>query len=661
LTHLDAITPLQVSVGYGSLGTGGALGYEGKHVSVRGSAYVHALSTHPPARLLYQLGASSRFRCHVALNDDVPPGASRADFAVVVDGRTVAAANDVVAGEAPRAIDASIEGGHLLELLVTTSRWDSSHAVWLDPELDGAVRAAQPGTTTDCLDRAEIELPPPLPPAGRCLATVASPGFERLLDDMLGSLAANGNCPDARVVVLMLGGGVALERVVAKHRALPVVCRPRTAVDVGSKALLYSIARVVDAERYVCLDADTLVLGDLSPLFAAVDVFPPKTVLACREGNGHGYRDVGHILGHAYSGADGDVARILGEDGGEGAYPLVVNDGVFAGSRTALLALDAAIRSMPGAQAWLRQRPELPWRNQLIFNLALARLRCGVELDPSYNLQLHTSEVAVESTRGPVRVAWQGRPVHVLHVNGQGRNKLPRLRGVFARVDDPLAGEGDGDLYGAFLTALRGWIGLLGVGALAESFYGKRDAASARVRDPSMLPVLALLHYLVRAQGCARVLETGTARGVSAACLASAVAHREEAQVVTFDPRRDPDRAALWGALPDRMRACIEDRAVDSIAGMRAALRAGERYDAALLDSLHTAEHLGAELELAHELVRPGGPILVHDVAWVEGVARVLADAQRSGYGVVRLLAADGCVAEDDGLGIAVIENPRLT
>ena len=36
------------------------------------------------------------------------------------------------------------------------------------------------------------------------------------------------------------------------------------------------------------------------------------------------------------------------------------------------------------------------------------------------------------------------------------------------------------------------------------------------------LSAFANLHYLVRSNGCVRVIEAGTARGVSAACLASA-------------------------------------------------------------------------------------------------------------------------------------------
>jgi hypothetical protein len=47
---------------------------------------------------------------------------------------------------------------------------------------------------------------------------------------------------------------------------------------------------VVQADQYLCLDADMLVLDDLQPVYAALDVCPPGTILACREGNGYGFK-----------------------------------------------------------------------------------------------------------------------------------------------------------------------------------------------------------------------------------------------------------------------------------------------------------------------------------------------------------------------------------
>jgi hypothetical protein len=652
--YLDALEPVYVTVGYGSLGTGGRLGYESGVVQVAGERFSHALSTHPPARLVYDLGgAFGRFRCRVGLSDEVPAGCSYADFAVRGDGHELALVPNVWAGAAPVELSVDVAGMQLLELTVSTGRWEHCHAVWLDPVLDGG-RVFAPELLTDCLGRAEVTVPAVKPRARRCVATVASAGYGALLDDMLGSLHANGDCPDALVVVVALGVDPVVARVASKYGATLIRAAPSGRPNVASKSLLYSIARLVDAEQFACLDADTLVLGSLEPLFGAVDACAAGSILAAREGNHRGFPDVDHVVRTAYEGAAGDVERITGAD--VGAYPLVVNDGVFAGSRGALLALDACIRAMPGAVAWCDERPAIAWRNQAIFNLALARLAGGVELDPAWNLQLHTQDVDVSLGGARPRVRWQGRDVRVLHLSGAGRRKLPALRGIYAQVDDPLGSAPDG-AYAAFLRALRQWVGRHGMCALGWSFYGTPNGY-ARVRDRGAFPLFGLLHYLVRSSGCVRVLETGTARGVSAACLASAVAHRAGARVVSLDPHDYPERAGLWAALPDAMQECLEARRTGSLEGMAAALEAGERYHAALLDSIHSGEHVWAEFELAAQLVVPRGLILIHDPGLHTGTVPLALDRIRAaGYQVTTLWAGEGTEPEDEGLQLAVIEN----
>src|SRR5205807_4346186 len=136
--------------------------------------------------------------------------------------------------------------------------------------------------------------------AVRCIATVVSPGFESLLDDMLGSLYANSGCQDALVVVFAIDANAACERIAAKYHATLVRCRAHARVNATSKALLYSIARVVDAQQFLCLDADMLVLYDLNPIFSAIEACPGGSILACREGNGKGFRNLEHVLCTAY-------------------------------------------------------------------------------------------------------------------------------------------------------------------------------------------------------------------------------------------------------------------------------------------------------------------------------------------------------------------------
>lgn len=656
--YLDTLPLLDAKVGYGALGLHGNLGYEGKYVMVRGQHYSHALSTHPPARLAFQLDRRfTRFSGQVAINDDVPARRSWADFSVKGDGRLIGIATRATAGDAPRLLEIDVRGVDQLELVVTTDRWEFSHAVWLDPLLDSTAPPTTPKTLPDCLDRTIMVLPDPIPHAARCIATVASKGYADSLDDMLGSLHANGQCPDARLVVCVIDDDADCVRVAQKYGATIVRCTLHTNRNVAVKAVLYSIARVIDADQFVCLDADMLVLGDLQPVFAALDACSGDVILACREGNNRRLNDLQQALREIYFGSEADAQRLF-QQSDEGAYPLVVNDGLFAGSRAALLALDEVLRSMLKARDWMDGRGNMPWRNQFVFNLALARLKCGVELNDLYNLQLHVHDVEWQATGGRPQAMWHQQAVRVLHFSGNGRRKYPEWRNLFAKVPDPLIGFGGGDAYAAFLTALRAWVGRHGLSALAWSFYGTADAKHARVNDVTVLPLLAALHYLIRSNGCVRVIETGTARGVSAACLASAVAHRSDAQVVTLDPLPNEARLDLWASLPASLKGCIKQRVTGSIEGMHAAVDAGERYEAALLDSIHTEEHVWAEFELAAQLVCRGGLILIHDARYRYGtVDRALKRIEAAGYNIVRLWCAEGGVPEDDQLGLAVIEN----
>ena len=546
-----------------------------------------------------------------------------------------------------------------MDLMVRTTQWQFCHAVWLDPRLNSSESSSSARPVVDALGRAEVVGPAVRQHSRRCFATVVSPGFETYLDDMLGSLYANGNCQEALVVVFVLDGDEACRRVVAKYETQIVQCRSRARINPASKALLYSTALVVDADQFVCLDADMLVIGDLNPVFAALEACSEASIFACREGNATGNQRLGDAFRDTYF-AEPREARAVGMTPEEENYSLVVNDGLFAASRQAMLNLDATVRAMAGATRWVDARRDVSWRNQFIFNLALARLQCGTELDGAYNLQLNSQDPQLKKEGAQLTAEWRGRAARVLHFSGSGKQKYAEWKGQYARVPDPLLGAGGEDGYADFLKALRSWVGVHGTAVLRWSFYGLSDANGATVRDTAVFPLFATLHYLVRSNGCVQVLETGTARGVSAACLASAVAHREGARVVTLDPNSYEERDTLWAGLPPHMRQCLESRQIDGLAGMAAEISAGAQYDAILLDSMHEADHVWNEFQSATRLVRPNGLILIHDPLYVHGtVGAALERIEADGFGVVRLWAADSPVREDDSLGLALIENHK--
>lgn len=657
---LDQLVPGFQQVGYGELGSCGSLGYEGQRVEINGVPRRHALSAHAPSRLEFALeGKFHWFCCDVALNDDVPPDRTAADFLVFADGRLCGIARNVRSGQLPRQLRVDISGARELKLVIQHYQWDYCHTVWVDPLLIACDTPQENVKFNDGLLRAEITMPVELPECDLCIMTVGSSGFGDWVDDLFGSICANAQCPNALLAVYSIGDSDEIRRVAEKYNAVVIPCRALNHLNVAVKSVMYTAGRVIRARKFICLDADMLVLDDLRPLTAAIDASPPGSILVCREAKWAA--DLSVAVKSIYGGSDSDLKMLTASDAMlEARYALVANDGILAGSCIAFCALDDLIRGLNDPAGWLDDaRVGIPWRNQCLLNLALAQANCGIELDSRYNVQLQLQAVEIRHAAAEFSVTFGGRPATIIHFNGASRGRYPELRGQYRPVTKPIIRYGNSpQSYQVFLTALRRSLGRTGRDALAWSFYGSSDGSTGIECDASELPLLAALHYLIRSNGCCRVIETGTARGISAACLASAVGDRPGAIVVTLDISAWPERETLWCELPESIQHCIEPRQEEGIAGLKLALANGETYDAALLDSVHTAEHVLQEFDCARQLVGVGGIILIHDAVWRFGtVETALEEIDRMGYGVVRLWTAETGCPEDAGLGLAVIEN----
>jgi len=290
---------------------------------------------------------------------------------------------------------------------------------------------AKAGEITDCLHRAVILPPTHRLRAERCIATIATATHLGLLGDMLASLNAHGNCQDALVVVFCVDGDSAMAQRVAEYGAVPILCRSLVRVNQTIKSVLYSVAEIVDADYFLCLDADILVTADLSPLFSMLRACPQDRILVSRDaGQSYPGCTLGRVLTGFYEGAESDIRLLLGSSArGEANYRLVVNDGVFAGSRHAVTRLEHLIRSWaPQAPAWIDRKAEFGMRNQFVFNLALAHLDCAIELDETFNWQNQTRRVALSTDGSQTLLSETGQQIRVLHFCGSGRPKQAEYR-----------------------------------------------------------------------------------------------------------------------------------------------------------------------------------------------------------------------------------------
>jgi predicted O-methyltransferase YrrM len=172
---------------------------------------------------------------------------------------------------------------------------------------------------------------------------------------------------------------------------------------------------------------------------------------------------------------------------------------------------------------------------------------------------------------------------------------------------------------------------LLVNGYLAEHEAASHDLESAIARTGFSLgyPAWNLLYYSLLCSlprsGQPVVVETGTNRGFSTIVLAQALrdaGQRAVVRTVDVDPEvvelaeQNVARAGLAGLV--RFSVC------DSLEFLAALRREVDRVDFALLDGAHDAEHVLAEFELVHPLVRSCGGKVYFDNTSAGGVAEAL-------------------------------------
>ncbi len=271
-----------------------------------------------------------------------------------------------------------------------------------------------------------------LRPDQRCIVTVADDGVIESLADCLESITRYGCVGDVPLIVFAIEPSRRFRNLLSHYRANLVKCRAMTPIGPGIKSLMYSAANWVKCSKYLCIDADTIVTSSLRCVFDSLDVLPNGSVLVCRDANSYICNCLEDAFVHFYFGNSLDLNEVFNASDDERRYKLVVNDGVFAAKREPLLAIDATIRSLHYAPDWVDGDASVPWRNQFVFNFALARLDCAVSMNVSFNSQFHSNH-AVKCEDGSI-VPSLDEIARVLHFSG-ARGKL-----VYNKLKKPMRG-----------------------------------------------------------------------------------------------------------------------------------------------------------------------------------------------------------------------------
>ncbi|ADB51470.1 O-methyltransferase [Conexibacter woesei] len=148
-----------------------------------------------------------------------------------------------------------------------------------------------------------------------------------------------------------------------------------------------------------------------------------------------------------------------------------------------------------------------------------------------------------------------------------------------------------------------------------DALLAEMQERGARDKVPILDPQAAtLLHVLARAIGARRIVEVGTAIGVSTLHLARALP--DDGELISFEIDRERHTAAQSYFSRARLAAKVDLRLQDAAEGI--AELTGP-FDLAFLDGLK-AEYTG-HLDLIVPLMRPGGLIAVDNVLMSGAVA----------------------------------------
>lgn len=599
------LIPSHTDYSYGTLGLNGKLGHDDIYVSVKSRHHTSSIAFHPPGKITYDLsGDYDHFTTMIGFNDTSFPGL-KADFLVYADDVLIAAACGVCVDEQPREISVNLNKARKLELVVETSTPQGCHPVWITPSLHTVSMARIPGV----LSRAWGVAPSILPSCEKCIFTTLTPNFVPLLDDMLGSLYLNGDCQDASIFVFTLNADEKCRRLISKYNATLI---PITVEDTNTlilKSLVYSIASFVNADYYLMLDADMLILKSLKSVFETIKASNEPNILVCREYTIPHNSTLRHLITHdIYPYHGSPFEDIFLRIGDEGESTFIVNGGLIAGSKKAWLSLDNTMRTyLPNSTIWDTQKQGITWREQAIFNLALAKTQHYSELSPYLNVQLLHATPDIKEEEGMI-IAFENRqPVSILHFNGApGKEKYKHFSGKFSHLPSCKFGIND---IGAFTNFAQT------IFSCAKSIKNKPHLRSNYFdidELPSNIHLYKYVFDLVAESDKPKILEVSSRAGLMTKCLVASV-KQSDGTVTSIESNTSDDFYEIAESNTNAPNSRHNHIDGDILVSLKNFEEESEQFDLILCGTHGNVRTICSQIILANKLLSSNGACYVID------------------------------------------------
>lgn len=600
------LNPISFECVYGELGLGGKIGYEDLLISVRSRYYTNALSFHPHGQVVYDInGDYEYFTAQIGFNDSSFPG-TYCDFLIYADDVLVAAACNIGGNDEPREIFANLNGARTIKLVVETTSPIGCHPVWIQPSIHKEKHMLFPSV----LGRAHGRIPDKISVCEKCIFTTLTPNYVDMLDNMLGSLFVNGECQDASLFFFVLNPDDKCKKLAKKYNATMFSITVENTQTLLLKSLVYSVASFINADYYLMLDADMIILRSLAPIFDTLKTTDERNILVSREENLIPSNfTLRHLIStdiFPYKGAEGDDVFL--RIGHEGENTFIVNGGMIAGSRKAWLSLDSTMRSyMPRSSLWDIKNPSIKWREQAIFNLALAKTGLYTEISHLFNFQMCHVTPDIQIHENFIVAFYDKHLINVLHFNGlPGKEKYPPFERKFSHTLDCQFGINNFDAFSNITHLLQTFAKTIRTQPQLRVMYSDIDSIQKHVY------IYKYLHDIVGKKNKPNILEINARAGLMTACLASSCSNVDGA-ITSVEMNPPNEYEQIISSLSDKEQQSVNKINEDILVYLKNSQDSSNKFDFIICGTHNSLRTISSQILLAYNLLSPNGKFYITD------------------------------------------------
>lgn len=422
--YLQDCELIKQEIEYGNLGIYGNLGYS-IIPSVNSICYHNIISAHPESILEYKIPESKYFSCKLALNDSSNERAS-ATFEIYADDTLMHYSKNVKKKEL---VEVFFNTNNCKKITLKCTYNDNSicHALYIDAIL----HKESPEYFIDSMYLTKIKNISEK--ADLVVASFIDKNYISYAENLCNQIKNNSK-EKVKFVFFCPENDDDLIEFCQKQSALLVPIQDKNYQDISSKGShtiyskgsSFSIAKIVDAQKYLIIDQDMILCDKFDLLLEEIYQANDGEILICKDAHTEGIT-FGEVISSSWSAYEGSdkCQNILNLTPEEFQNELVINSGVIAGDKKALLSLDDSMRRiLPQSLFYLEENPNNTMREQSLVNLALIRYGNYKEIHKKFNLQAIWEEYELDIKEGAIKCkSLDFNPVF-MHFNGKDAKKL---------------------------------------------------------------------------------------------------------------------------------------------------------------------------------------------------------------------------------------------